>query len=100
MLTFKFGTIPCKPSPTLAMGLFFSKAALLTLGGAYAVLPYVAQQAVEVQGWLDSGQMMTGLGLAETTPGPLILVLEFVGFAGGWQRRCAIKPASRSSRCE
>lgn len=74
-----------RDSTAFAMGLFFSKAALLTLGGAYAVLPYVAQQAVEVQGWLDSGQMMTGLGLAETTPGPLILVLEFVGFAGGWQ---------------
>jgi chromate transporter len=63
---------------------FFSKAALLTFGGAYAVLPYVAQQAVETHGWLSPGQMMDGLGLAETTPGPLILVLQFVGFLGAW----------------
>ncbi|QQL44968.1 chromate efflux transporter [Sulfuriroseicoccus oceanibius] len=66
-------------------GIFFSKAALITFGGAYAVLPYVAQQAVDIHGWLDHGQMMAGLGLAETTPGPLIMVLQFVGFAGGWQ---------------
>lgn len=65
-------------------GIFFSKAALVTFGGAYAVLPYVAQQAVEVHGWLTATQMMDGLGLAETTPGPLILVLQFVGFLGGW----------------
>ena len=68
------------------MGLFFSKAALVTLGGAYAVLPYVAQQAVEVHGWLQPQQMLIGLGLAESTPGPLIMVLEFVGFVGAWQR--------------
>lgn len=74
-----------RDSTTFAMGVFFGKTALFTLGGAYAVLPYVATQAVEVQGWLSPAQMMTGLGLAETTPGPLILVLEFVGFAGGWQ---------------
>ncbi len=72
-------------STAFAMGAFFSKTALVTLGGAYAVLPYVATQAVEGYGWLEPAQMMTGLGLAETTPGPLILVLEFVGFAGGWQ---------------
>jgi chromate transporter len=66
-------------------GLFFSKAALVTFGGAYAVLPYVAQQAVEHHGWLTHPQMMAGLALAETTPGPLIMVLQFVGFAGGWQ---------------
>jgi chromate transporter len=65
-------------------GLFFSKAALVTFGGAYAVLPYVAQQAVETHGWLSTQQMMTGLALAETTPGPLIMVLQFVGFAGAW----------------
>jgi chromate transporter len=65
-------------------GLFFSKAALVTFGGAYAVLPYVAQQAVERYGWLTAPQMLDGLGLAETTPGPLILVLQFVGFLGGW----------------
>lgn len=65
-------------------GIFFSKAALVTFGGAYAVLPYVAQQAVETQGWLTTEQMMTGLALAETTPGPLIMVLQYVGFAGAW----------------
>ena len=65
-------------------GLFFSKAAVVTFGGAYAVLPYVAQQAVEHYHWLAPGQMMDGLGLAETTPGPLIMVLQFVGFVGGW----------------
>lgn len=65
-------------------GVFFSKAALITFGGAYAVLPYVAQAAVEQHGWLSASQMMDGLGLAETTPGPLIMVLQFVGFMGGW----------------
>lgn len=73
-------------STTFAQAIFFSKAAVVTFGGAYAVLPYVAQQAVEVHQWLQPGQMMVGLGLAETTPGPLILVLEFVGFVGGWQQ--------------
>lgn len=81
-----------RDSTAFGMGVFFSKAALLTLGGAYAVLPYVAQQAVEVHGWLTAEQMMTGLGLAETTPGPLVLVLEFVGFAGGWRDPGAMTP--------
>jgi chromate transporter len=76
---------PGPDSTAFAMGLFFSKAALVTFGGAYAVLPYVAEEAVRTHGWLDAGQMMAGLGLAETTPGPLVLVLEFVGFVGGWQ---------------
>ncbi len=66
-------------------GVFFSKAAVVTFGGAYAVLPYVAQQALFHYGWLKPGQMMDGLGLAETTPGPLIMVLQFVGFMGAWQ---------------
>jgi chromate transporter len=66
-----------------AEALFFSKMAAVTFGGAYAVLAYVAQQAVEVHGWLKPDEMLTGLGLAETTPGPLILVLVFVGFLGG-----------------
>lgn len=66
--------------------LFFSKAAVVTFGGAYAVLPYVAQRAVETHGWLTAAQMMDGLGLAETTPGPLILVLQFVGFLGGFHQ--------------
>ena len=63
--------------------LFFSKAAVVTFGGAYAVLVYAGQQAVDVYGWLKPGEMVTGLGLAETTPGPLILVLVFVAFVGG-----------------
>lgn len=73
-------------------GLFFSKAAVVTFGGAYAVLPYVAQHAVDTFGWLQPGQMMDGLGLAETTPGPLIMVLQFVGFMGGWQRPGFLSP--------
>ena len=73
-------------------GLFFSKAALVTFGGAYAVLPYVAQQAVETHGWLTHPQMMSGLALAETTPGPLIMVLQFVGFVGGWQHPGVLSP--------
>lgn len=74
------------------MGVFFSKAALVTFGGAYAVLPYVAQQAVETHAWLSHEQMMGGLALAETTPGPLIMVLQFVGFVGGWQHPGAFSP--------
>jgi chromate transporter len=66
------------------MGWFFTKAALLTFGGAYAVLPYVFQGAVENYGWLTATQMIDGLALGETTPGPLIMVVAFVGFVGGW----------------
>jgi chromate transporter len=66
-------------------GLFFSEAACVTFGGAYAVLPYIAEAAVTRFGWLSSGQMIDGLGLAETTPGPLIMVVQFVGFLGGWR---------------
>lgn len=73
-------------------GIFFSKAAVVTFGGAYAVLPYVAQQAVEHYHWLAPGQMMDGLGLAETTPGPLIMVLQFVGFMGGWKQPMGLSP--------
>jgi chromate transporter len=73
-------------------GIFFSKAAVVTFGGAYAVLPYVAQRAVEHFAWLKPGQMMDGLGLAETTPGPLIMVLQFVGFMGGWNQPGALSP--------
>ncbi|MDX6766791.1 MAG: chromate efflux transporter [Candidatus Methylacidiphilales bacterium] len=65
-------------------GIFFSQAALVTFGGAYAVLPYVADHAVSA-GWVGPEQMMAGLALAESTPGPLIMVLQFVGFLGGWQ---------------
>ncbi|MGF7004546.1 chromate efflux transporter [Aminobacter sp. BE322] len=74
-----------------AEAVFFSKMATVTFGGAYAVLAYVAQQAVEVHGWLKPDEMLTGLGLAETTPGPLILVLVFVGFLGG-ARLSALAP--------
>ncbi len=68
------------------MAAFFSKAALLTFGGAYAVLPYVYQAAVEQHQWLSAPQMIDGLALGETTPGPLIMVVAFVGFVGGWGR--------------
>lgn len=71
---------------------FFSKAAAVTFGGAYAVLVYAGQQAVDVYGWLKPGEMATGLGLAETTPGPLILVLVFVAFVGG-SRLAGFDPA-------
>jgi chromate transporter len=64
---------------------FFSKMAVVTFGGAYAVLAYVAQEAVEGYGWLSAEAMLAGLGLAETTPGPLILVLQFVGFLAAWR---------------
>jgi chromate transporter len=80
-------------SGTLAQeGHFFSKAAMVTFGGAYAVLPYVAQQAVENFSWLTAPQMLDGLGLAETTPGPLIMVLQFVGFLGGWNHPGNLTP--------
>ena len=68
------------------MGWFFTKAALLTFGGAYAVLPYVYQGAVEHFAWLTGPQMMDGLALGETTPGPLIMVVAYVGFLGGWSK--------------
>jgi chromate transporter len=68
------------------MGWFFTKAALLTFGGAYAVLPYVYQGAVEHYEWLTASQFIDGLALGETTPGPLIMVVAFVGFVGGWVR--------------
>jgi len=69
------------------MGWFFTKAALLTFGGAYAVLPYVYQGAVEQFQWLTGLQMIDGLALGETTPGPLIMVVAFVGFVGGWTKQ-------------
>ena len=69
------------------MGWFFTKAALLTFGGAYAVLPYVYQGGVEQYQWLTATQMIDGLALGETTPGPLIMVVTFVGFVGGWTKQ-------------
>jgi len=68
----------------MQMGWFFNKAAFLTFGGAYAVLPYVFQAAVEQHQWLTAAQMMDGLALGESTPGPLIMIVAFVGFVGGW----------------
>jgi chromate transporter len=70
--------------PLTQMGWFFTKAALVTFGGAYAVLPYVYQGGVEHYQWLSGTQMIDGLALGETTPGPLIMVVAFVGFVGGW----------------
>ena len=71
---------------------FFSRMAVVSFGGAYAVLSYVAQQAVEQYQWLAPGEMLDGLGLAETTPGPLILVTQFVGFLGAW-RQAGVEPS-------
>lgn len=76
------GTLPL-------MARFFTRVALLSFGGAYAVLPYVAQGAVEHFGWLSAPQMLDGMALGETTPGPLIMVVAFVGFMGGWNRSIA-----------
>ena len=74
------------------IGWFFSKAAVVTFGGAYAVLPYVAQEAVENYAWVTPPQMLHGLALAETTPGPLILVLQYVGFLAGWAQPGGLTP--------
>ncbi|CAA9891843.1 Chromate transporter, chromate ion transporter (CHR) family (fragment) [Candidatus Methylobacter favarea] len=68
------------------MGWFFTKAALLTFGAAYAVLPYVCQGAVEHHQWLSATQMIDGLALGETTPEPLIMVVTFAGFVAGWTK--------------
>jgi chromate transporter len=74
------------------IAIFFSKMAMVTFGGAYAVLAYVAQQAVETYGWLQPGEMLDGLGMAETTPGPLIMVLQFVGFMAAFRDSGALSP--------
>jgi len=76
---------------------FFTTAALVTFGGAYAVLAYVSQQAVEVHGWLTQAETVAGLALAETTPGPLIIVLQFVGFMAGWNAPGAAGPAATAT---
>ncbi|HEY0846292.1 MAG TPA: chromate efflux transporter [Noviherbaspirillum sp.] len=73
-------------SPLARMGWFFTKAALMTFGGAYAVLPYVYQGAVETYQWVTPEQMIDGLALGETTPGPLIMIVAFVGFVGAWSK--------------
>ena len=74
------------------IGLFFSKMAVVTFGGAYAVLAYVAQEGVQTYGWLRPGEMLDGLGMAETTPGPLIIVTQFVGFMGAYRNAIGITP--------
>src|SRR3954451_7717813 len=74
------------------IGAFFSKMAVVTFGGAYAVLAYMAQQAVETYGWLKPGEMLDGLGMAETTPGPLIMVVQFVGFLAAYRDPGALPP--------
>lgn len=74
------------------IAVFFSKMAVVTFGGAYAVLAYVAQQAVETHHWLKPGEMLDGLGMAETTPGPLIMVLQYVGFLAAWRAPGALSP--------
>jgi chromate transporter len=82
------------PEGLAAMFTFFSKMALVTFGGAYAVLAYVAQVAVDNYGWLKPGEMLDGLALAETTPGPLVLVLSFVGFLVGFREAAGLGPVT------
>jgi chromate transporter len=79
-------------STLTTQGLFFSGTALVTFGGAYAVLAYVAQRAVETYGWLSPGEMVRGLALAETTPGPLIMVVQFVAFLGAYHHPDPLTP--------
>jgi chromate transporter len=74
--------------------LFFTKAALVTFGGAYAVLGYVTQHLVQQLGWLTAEQSVAGLALAETTPGPLIIVLQFMGFMAGWNQPAPLQPGT------
>lgn len=83
------------PSHVLvSVGTFFSKLATVSFGGAYALLAYMAQQAVEAKGWLTAAEMVDGLGLAETTPGPLILVTQFVGFLAGYRDAAPFSPVT------
>lgn len=79
------------------IAVFFSQMAVVTFGGAYAVLAYVAQAAVETYGWLKPGEMLDGLGMAETTPGPLIMVLQFVGFMAAWRDPGGLEPLLAAS---
>jgi chromate transporter len=87
-----FGTTPFVDIANL-----FTKAAFVTFGGAYAVLPYVAEEAVTTYGWLTPDEMLNGLALAETRPGPLILVLQYVGFFAGWKNTVGIDPAAAAT---
>jgi chromate transporter len=79
------------------IGLFFSKMAVVTFGGAYAVLAYVAQEAVQHYGWLKPSEMLDGLGMAETTPGPLIMVVQFVGFMGAYRHPGSLNPMAAAT---
>ncbi|MCR6499329.1 chromate efflux transporter [Shinella sp. CPCC 101442] len=79
------------------IGIFFSKMAVVTFGGAYAALAYVAQEAVQHYGWLKPGEMLDGLGMAETTPGPLIMVLQFVGFLGAYRDPGSLSPMTAAT---
>lgn len=79
------------------IGIFFSKMAMVTFGGAYAVLSYVAQEAVQNYGWLQPGEMLDGLGMAETTPGPLIQVVQFVGFMGAFREPGTLSPLAAAT---
>jgi len=81
-------------STVTAEGMFFSKVAVCTLGGAYAILPYVARQAVEQHAWLTPGEMVDGLAMAESTPGPLVIVLQFVGFLAAWKHPGTLSPVT------
>jgi chromate transporter len=88
-----FAALALGPQHVLvSIGLFFSKLAVVTFGGAYAVLAYMAQQAVETHGWMTAPEMVDGLGLAETTPGPLILVTQFVGFLAAFREAAPFTP--------
>ena len=78
----------------VSIGLFFSKLAVVSFGGAYALLAYMAQQAVETHHWMTAPEMVDGLGLAETTPGPLILVTQFVGFLAGFRDAAPFSPVT------
>lgn len=78
----------------VAIGVFFSKLAVVSFGGAYALLAYMAQQVVETYGWMTAPEMVDGLGLAETTPGPLILVTQFVGFIAGFRNAAPFSPVT------
>lgn len=85
--------------PLAQMAVFFGKAALLTFGGAYAVLPYLYQGAVDHFHWLSAAQMMDGLALGETTPGPLIMIVAFIGFVGAWGQASGIEPLWLAGLC-
>jgi chromate transporter len=87
-----FAALAGTGSVFVTQGLFFGGAALVTFGGAYAVLAYVAQHAVETHGWLSAGDMVRGLALAETTPGPLIMVVQFVAFLGAYHHPGGLNP--------